>query len=272
MRTSTRRSLAAAAGYMGLLVLLTMLPVAAQPAGDADDLAALRRHATDLLLEGRLAEATSFAEQARDLAQRRLDPRDPELAETLCDLAFLYLKLGRHGDAEFLSARALAIYDGSPARPAGNLWSVMRLLAQAYTKQGRAADAEAALARMRAIERAVSVWFEVEIALPAELITTDLKRLSTRDCGVVTFEVDDPQALLRSYQSFARVQLHARLEIGSALRQIVGSRSSAQVLGEAEQIGREFKASLNKSAFGYSVRAMPENIASCLRRVPPPAP
>ena len=225
----------------------------------------MRSHASDLSRDGRFAEAAVFSERARELAERRLGPRDPELAQTLGDLAYLYLKLERFGDAGILSGRALAIYDGSSDRPGGKLWDVMRLLAEAYTKQGRAADAAAALARVRAIEQAVSAPFEIELAVPYEIITTDLKRLRTHDCGVVSFKIDDAPALLFSFESFARVQLRIRLDINSAMRRIVGTRSSAQVLGEADQIGRELKASLDELAVGYSVRAAPEDIASCLR-------
>jgi tetratricopeptide (TPR) repeat protein len=248
-----------------LLVLLAMLPMAARSMEDAGDLATLRSRVSDLTGVGRFAEAVVLAERSRELAERRLGPRDPELAQTLRDLAYLYLKLERHGDAEILSARALAIYDGSSARPGGKLWSIMRRLAEAYTKQGRAADAQAALARARAIEQAVSAPFEIELAVPTEIITTDLKRLRTHDCGVVSFKVDDAPALLFSFESFALVQLRVRLDINSAMRRIVGSRSSAQVLGEADQIGRELAASLDDLAVGYAVRATPEDIASCLR-------
>jgi tetratricopeptide (TPR) repeat protein len=224
----------------------------------------LRGHASDLSGEGRFAEAAVFAERARELAERRLGPRDPGLALTLCDLAYLYLKLERYGDAEVLAGRALAIYDGSSDRPGGKLWSTMRLLAEAYTRQGRAADAAAALARARAIERTVAAPFEIELAVPHELITTDLKRLRTHDCGVVSFKVDDAPALLSGFESFAQVQLRIRLDIHSALRRIVDKRSSAQILGEADQIGRELKASLDELALGYAVRATPNDIAACL--------
>jgi hypothetical protein len=242
-----------------------LLPVAARPAEDAADLVALRRKANDLVTKGRVAQAAVVSERARALAERRLE----ELAETFGDLALLYLKLGREGDAEILSGRALTIYDGSSARPGGNLWHIMRLLAEAYTMQGRTADAATALARVRAIEQAISEPFEVELAVApdSEFITTDLKRLRLRDCGVVSFRVDDAHALLSMYDSFARVQDRIRLEIGSALRSSVGARSSAQVRDEADQIDREFSALLNKFTFGYSVRVAPANIASCLVKV-----
>lgn len=244
-----------------------MLPVAAQSMEDAGDLSALRRQASDLRFGGRFAEAAVVSERSRALAERQLGPRDPELAETLSDLAYLYLKLGRQGDAEILSGRALAIYDGSSARPGGKLWDTMRILAEAYTRQGRAADAEAALGRARAIEQAVSVPFEMELAVPYEIITSDLKRLGTRDCGVVSFKVDDAQALLSAFDSFPQVQQLARLEIGHALRKVVGTRSAAQVRGEADRLARELEASLNTGAIGYSVRAMPEDVVSCLKQV-----
>jgi tetratricopeptide (TPR) repeat protein len=259
--------LVAIAGCTVLLAFLAMRPAAAQSAAHPGDLATLRSRATDLLIEGRLGEAVVVAERARSLAERRLEPRDPELALTLSDLAYLYFKLGRHGDAETLSGRALAIYDGASERPDGKLWSVLGLLAQAYSRQGRTADALAAVARVRAIEQAVSAPFESEVAAEVEIITTDLKRLRTHDCGAVSFQVDDAPALLSSFDSFARVRLYVRLQINSALRKVVGSRSSAQVVGEADLIGRELKAALDQDAFGYSVRATPDNIASCLKAI-----
>ena len=257
MRKSTRRSSVAAAGCAALLALLTLLPMLAQAEEDAGDLATLRSRVSDLTGVGRFAEAVV-------LAERRLGPRDPELAQTLCDLAYLYLKLERHGDAEILSARALAIYHGSSDRPGGKLWSIMRLLAEGLREAGRAADAQAALVGARAIEQAVSAPFEIALTVPTEIITTDLKRLRTHDCGVVSFKVDDAPALLFNFESFALVQLRIRLDINSAMRRIVGSRSSAQVLGEADQIGRELAASLDDLAIGYAVRATPGDITSCL--------
>ena len=133
---------------------------------------------------------------------------------------------------------------------------------KAYAKQGRAADAQAALAR-RAGHRAGRLGAVRDRArpVPTEIITTDLKRLRTHDCGVVSFKVDDAPALLFNFESFALVQLRIRLDINSAMRRIVGSRSSAQVLGEADQIGRELAASLDDLAIGYAVRATPGDIA-----------
>jgi tetratricopeptide (TPR) repeat protein len=256
----------AAAGCAALLALLTMRPAAAQPA-DAGDLATLRSRASDLLIEGRLGEAVVVAERARALAERRLQPRDPELALTLSGLAYLYFKLGRHGDAETLSGRAFAIYGGGSERPDGRLWNVLGLLAQAYAKQGRTADALAAIARVRAIEQAVSAPFDSEVDVEAEIITTDLKRLRPHACGAVSFQVDDAAALLSAFDSFSRLRLYVHVQINSALRRVVGSRSSAQVVGEADLIRRELKASLDRDAFGYSVRATPDNIASCLKAI-----
>src|SRR5262249_58033436 len=93
MRRPTRRSLAVAAGCTALLVLLTALPAAAQSVRDEGDLAALRGRVSDLSREARFAEAAAISERALALAERRLGPRDPDLAEPLCDLAYLFLTL-----------------------------------------------------------------------------------------------------------------------------------------------------------------------------------
>ncbi len=81
----------------------------------------------------------------------------------------------------------------------------------------------------------------------------------------MAFRVDDAHALPFNFATFAQLQLHIRAAINSALRKIVDRQSSAQLLGEADQIGRELAASLDEGGFGYAVRAVPEDVASCLK-------
>ena len=53
----------------------------------------------------------------------------------------------------------------------------------------------------------------------------------------------------------------------AALRKIIGSRSSSQLLHEADRIADELRDALDEDSkfFGCSVRARPRHLATCLR-------
>jgi regulator of protease activity HflC (stomatin/prohibitin superfamily) len=119
---------------------------------------------------------------------------------------------------------------------------------------------------VRAIEQAISAPFDSEIP-QLELITADLKRIRTRDCGAISFEVDDPRALLFHYARIEDVQRRISLQIGAALRKIIGPMSSSQILSEPNRIAVELSQTLDSECkqFGCSVRAVPTQLATCLR-------
>src|SRR5262249_46392443 len=163
-----------------------MAPAWSQTPGADRELETVRRQASALARDGKYADAVPLLMKAEELAERQFGPRAPELAEVLSDLAYVYLKLARYPEAATKYERALAIYDGAPGHHEGWIWLVLGRLAEVYAHQGRPDEAAALRVRRNAIEQAMSAPFDTEIP-QLELITTDLKRVHTRDCGAITF-------------------------------------------------------------------------------------
>ena len=250
-----------------ILALLLMLPSAlAQSSGADGELEALRHQASDLAREGRFAEAALLSQRARDLAERQFGPHSPELAATLSDLAYCYLRLRRFADAETEYQRALAIYDSAPAHYQGEIWLMLERLLEVYAGLGRVDQSAALRVRQRDIEQALSAPFDSDIP-QLEFITTDLKRVRTHDCGAISFKVDDARALLSNFSSIEDVKRRTELMTAVALRRIIAGKSSSQLLGEADRIADELRDALDGDSkfFGCSVRAMPPQLATCLR-------
>ncbi len=90
--------------------------------------------------EAALKEAEDFGEQ------------DPLLATTLNNLAALYESLGRHGKAEPLYTRSLAIAEKALGPEHPNLAAILNNLAGLYQAQGRIGEAEPLF------KRALAIW------------------------------------------------------------------------------------------------------------------
>ena len=265
-----RQSLFVSAAWVILALLLIMPPAAAQSSGVDGELETLRRQASELAREGRFAEAAQLSLRARDLAERQFGPSSPELAATLSDLAYCYLRLRRFSEAETEYQRALAIYDSAPGRYQGEIWLMLERLLEVYAGLGRTDQSAALRARQRDIEQALSAPFDRDIP-DREFITTDLKRVRTHECGAISFKVDDARALLMSFSSIEDVKRRTELLIGSALRRVIGSSSSSQLRNEADRIADEVREALDGEIkfFGCSVRAMPR-LGTCFRPINPP--
>jgi tetratricopeptide (TPR) repeat protein len=235
------------------------------PAGDRE-LENVRRQASALARDGRYANAVPLLLKAEELAERQFGPRAPELGAVLSDLAYVYLKLARYPEAATKYERALAIYEGAPGHHEGRVWLILGRLAEVYAHQGRGDEAAALRIRLKAIEQAMSAPFDTEIP-QLELITTDLKRVHTRDCGAITFKVDDAKWLLTNFINIETVQLRVGLIIGAAFRKVIGNRSSSQLQSEADRIVAELRRELDAEGnlFGFSVRAMPAQLTTCLK-------
>jgi regulator of protease activity HflC (stomatin/prohibitin superfamily) len=143
---------------------------------------------------------------------------------------------------------------------------MLERLLEVHAALGREDQSAALRARQRDIEQALSAPFDSEIP-QLEFITTDLKRIRTQDCGAISFKVDDARTLLSNFSSIEDVKRLTGLMTAAALRKIVGSRSSSQVFGEPERIAGELTDALDRESkpFGCSVRALPTNLATCLR-------
>jgi tetratricopeptide (TPR) repeat protein len=87
-----------------------------------------------------LKEAEDFGEQ------------DPRLATTLNNLAVLYESLGRHGKAEPLYKRSLAIAEKALGPEHPDLAAILNNLAGLYQAQGRIGEAEPLF------KRALAIW------------------------------------------------------------------------------------------------------------------
>ena len=87
-----------------------------------------------------LKEAEDFGEQ------------DPRLATTLNNLAALYESLGRHGKAEPLYKRSLAIAEKALGPEHPDLAAILNNLAGLYQAQGRIGEAEPLF------KRALAIW------------------------------------------------------------------------------------------------------------------
>jgi hypothetical protein len=141
-----------------------------------------------------------------------------------------------------LYLRLLSIYDSAPDRHVedAKVWDALIKLDTLYRAQGRMADAEPFAARARAIERNIARTFEAPIP-SYEIITTDLKRLRLTDCGIVSFQVDNPRQLLMSFASLELAQRSIITLIPAAHRAVLGSKSSAEIREQSDIIAREIK-------------------------------
>ncbi len=87
--------------------------------------------------EGRAA-LRAFAENLR----KHLEASHPDLVSSLNNLASVYRDQGRHGDAELLYRRSLAIFETAPAADHPDLAMSLNNLASLYQAQARHGEAE----------------------------------------------------------------------------------------------------------------------------------
>lgn len=235
-RGSWRAIVAASLLWIGL----GAASLAQQPSQAIDDIEALNLEAGRLSRDGRFAEAVPIAQRVLALAEARFAPNDPNLATALNNLA--YMHFAQHSaEAVPLYLRLLSIYDSAPDRHAeAKVWDALVNLDALYRAQGRVADAEPFAARARTIERNIATTFEAPIP-SQEIITTDLKRLRLTDCGIVSFQVDDPRQLLMSFAGLEPAQRSIITLIPAAHRAVLGSKSSAEIREQSDVIAREIK-------------------------------
>lgn len=124
------------------------------------DLAEVLQKAAHYLSDrGRYEQAEPLYERALRIGQQIWGPEHPQVASTLCDLAFLYDNLGQYQQAESLFQRALSLWESvrGPAHPAsarplyglGTIWwkqgnyeQAERVYQQAYALLEQAQEAE----------------------------------------------------------------------------------------------------------------------------------
>jgi tetratricopeptide (TPR) repeat protein len=81
---------------------------------ESSDAAALEVQVVKLYKEGKFDDAVPLAKRVLKIREGQLSPSDPLLADSMGNLAMLYLAKGKFDDADSLLKRALAIYEQSP--------------------------------------------------------------------------------------------------------------------------------------------------------------
>jgi CHAT domain-containing protein/Tfp pilus assembly protein PilF len=104
--------------------------------------AELQSQFTALYEAGKYTEAIPLAQQVLAIDEASLGPNDPSVADSLNNLAVLYLHQGRYSDAEPLLKRALAIRKLAPRPDQAEIAGALNDLGAVYEHLGRYADAE----------------------------------------------------------------------------------------------------------------------------------
>jgi Flp pilus assembly protein TadD len=90
------------------------------------------------------------------IAEKKLGPDHPDVAQALNNLAAVYGKQGRSADAERLFKRSLAVFEKTLGANHPDVAGVLNNLAALYKAQGRTADAEPLFKRSAAIRAKAS--------------------------------------------------------------------------------------------------------------------
>ena len=122
---------------LGLLILACQASFA-----EDDDPKALNQQANQLIDQGKYQEAIPIAERALEVAKRTLGPEQPETAEALNNLGFVFKMIGDYAKAEPLCQEALRIRQKvlGPEHP--DTATSLNNLASLYRATGAYAKAE----------------------------------------------------------------------------------------------------------------------------------
>ena len=101
--------------------------------------------------QGNYAHREHVYSNSLALAEKRLGPHHPEIADLLANLALLHHKQGRHAEAETLHQRALRIRENSLGTEHPKVATSLNNLALLYRDQGRNAEAQELWERSLAI-------------------------------------------------------------------------------------------------------------------------
>ena len=145
---------------------------------DADSWEFLNASGEEAFARGDLIEAGKFFRKALNAA-KSLGGRDPRLAHSLHNLAFLNYEAGNNARAEVLFERAIILKQALYGEGHGEVaWSLLGA-AGASRNQGKFAEAETALKRAIHIYRNVHGYLHPSVAV------------ATRDLGIVYLEQQD---------------------------------------------------------------------------------
>ena len=93
----------------------------------------------------RFEECELFFNRALDIRKKVLDSNHPDIAESLYDLASLYLFQGKYSEAEPLCKRALEIQEKILGSEHPNVASSLNNLAELYRSLGKYSEARTTL-------------------------------------------------------------------------------------------------------------------------------
>lgn len=97
---------------------------------------------------GRYEEALGFMEQVRQLRHMYLGPRDPDVAQSMADMAGIYEQFGRLDEAESLLKQSLEILQAANAPMGDRIVDVTARMAALAFSRSRYAEAEALYSRV----------------------------------------------------------------------------------------------------------------------------
>jgi tetratricopeptide (TPR) repeat protein len=139
-------------------VLMFGSSASAQRKSEAD---AVNSKIMELSQAGRYSEATPLAQRLLAKLEKTLGPNDPSIPPILNNLAELYRKQGRYGDAEPLYKRCMAILGPDHS----DLPNCLDNLALLYHDVGRHSDAEPLFKRSLAIRERLFGLNDPDVAL-----------------------------------------------------------------------------------------------------------
>src|SRR6266571_2593187 len=107
-----------------------------------ENVEALQKQATDLYQKGKYEQAIPIAKNLLEIRERTLGPEHTNTANSLNNLAELYLKMGDYAKAEPLRQRALKIWEKALGPEHPNTANSLNNLALLYKSMGNYAKAE----------------------------------------------------------------------------------------------------------------------------------
>jgi CHAT domain-containing protein/tetratricopeptide (TPR) repeat protein len=132
---------------------LLVIILAGPPRAHAEDtIESVSTKITELVRQGKLAEAGELVEKIAAIAEKQQGADSPGFAASLQGLAGLYRTLQRLPDSERLLARAVAIREKAPDPDDAALASALSDLVEVQSSLGRHAEAEPHVLRLLAIQ------------------------------------------------------------------------------------------------------------------------
>jgi CHAT domain-containing protein/Flp pilus assembly protein TadD len=196
-----------AALALGLLVSIpkevtgqSQPPPSAQQSAELEELKRLNQQVEQLYKEGKYSQAIPLAERALAIREKTLGKEHPLVAESLNDLAQLYLVQGSYEKAEPLLVRSLAIREKALGKEHPDVANSLNNLASLYQAQGSYKKAEPLFMR------SLAIWEKVH-GKEHPLVATSLNNLAGLYKAQGSYEKAEPLYL----QSLAiREKVHGK--------------------------------------------------------------